>query len=107
MLHPERIDDLLLTISVPIKVTRHNVDHKDLLFVGLFAIVLLILTVGGNSGQIFQTVVIFYRIETAAQKHLFRIPNTLRRRTSQRHRGNQLLFVVYHTTKKILRLKFR
>ena len=88
VLHTKGIHDLFLTILVAIKVTRHNIDHKDLLFVGLFAVVLLIFTVGRNSSQVLQTVVTVYRIETTAQKHLFRVPHTLRRRTSQGHRGN-------------------
>ena len=51
MLHAERIHDLFLTVSVSIKVTRHNIDYKNFFLICFISVVLLILTIGGNLGQ--------------------------------------------------------
>ena len=101
MLHAKGIHDLLLPVPVAVKVPGHHVDHKDLFLVGLVAVVLLVLTVGRNSSQILQTVVTVYRIETTAQKHLFRISHALRRRTGQGHRWDQLILVIHNTIQQI------
>ena len=102
MLHAKGIHDLLLTIPVSIKVTRHNVDHKDLFLVGLAAVVLLIFPVGGHFRQFGEiSIVGTIAIQAPGQENLLRMPHTLRRRTSQRNRRDQLVCVVHHSAQKL------